>query len=419
MDLSIVIPAWNEKENLLHLIPSVNETVGSLGLTHEVIVVNQPSGSTETIAELEQIPCTRVLQQATSGYGSAILQGISAAKGDYIVTMDADFSHNPSFLADFWNARNSAEIVIGSRYVKDARADMTLFRKFLSRVLNVMFGRGLSLPWKDLSSGFRLYKASVVKSLKAVGHDFDVLQEILIRCYADGSKVSEIPIHYQARRSGSSHARLIKFGLSYMKTFYRMWKLRNSIDSADYDDRAFDSIIPVQKYWQRKRCDIIEKFTPTNTKTLDIGCGSTRMLGSEMKPWGLDIRLNKLRYARKFQRPLVNGSVFALPFIDQSFDCVICSEVIEHIAGGDKPFTEMRRLLKPGGTLVIGTPDYAHRTWRWIEAIYGVVVPGGYADEHITHYTYESLTSQLKSLGFEVKSAEYIMNSELILLCKL
>jgi ubiquinone/menaquinone biosynthesis C-methylase UbiE len=92
---------------------------------------------------------------------------------------------------------------------------------------------------------------------------------------------------------------------------------------------------------------------------LDIGCGSNRILNAGLSVVGLDILLNKLRYARKFNRPLINGSIWALPFKDAIFDCVVCSEVIEHIPEGMKPFLEMRRVLKPGGTLVLGTPDYA------------------------------------------------------------
>jgi hypothetical protein len=75
--------------------------------------------------------------------------------------------------------------------------------------------------------------------------------------------------------------------------------------------------------------------------------------------------------------------------------------------------------LKPGGTLVLGTPDYAHRTWRIFEALYGFAAPGGYADEHITHYTLEGLTKRLNDLGFSIRKHEYILHSELILQCTL
>ena len=72
-------------------------------------------------------------------------------------------------------------------------------------------------------------------------------------------------------------------------------------------------------------------------------------------------------------------------------------------------------MLAPGGTLIIGTPDYATRGWRVIEPIYGRLIPGGYRDEHITHYTHESLSRILSRYGFVEEETAYIMRSELIM----
>jgi len=79
-----------------------------------------------------------------------------------------------------------------------------------------------------------------------------------------------------------------------------MWELRNSILSADYDDRAFDSRIPFQRYWQRRRHAIVTALAEGATTCLDVGCGSSRILGSLDSALGLDIQLSKLRYARKY-----------------------------------------------------------------------------------------------------------------------
>jgi predicted SAM-dependent methyltransferase len=75
----------------------------------------------------------------------------------------------------------------------------------------------------------------------------------------------------------------------------------------------------------------------------------------------------------------------------------------------------MWRVLEPGGTLVIGTPDYATRAWRTIEPLYGVFKPGGYRDDHITHYTRSSLSELLERQGFVYEAAEYILGAELIM----
>src|SRR6202022_2534904 len=86
---------------------------------------------------------------------------------------------------------------------------------------------------------------------------FDILQEILIRMVAAGYTIREVPLRYRAL--GTSRAWLARFAMSHFKTFGAMWKLRNSIASADYDARAYQSVVPLQRYWQRRRYQVITK----------------------------------------------------------------------------------------------------------------------------------------------------------------
>jgi len=230
---------------------------------------------------------------------------------------------------------------------------------------------------------------------------------------AAGFTVAEVPFHYRARLAGKTHARLASFAVSYLKTFGAMWKLRNSIASADYDARAYDSLVPLQRYWQRRRYAVITKLAAGARRFLDVGCGSSRIIGSG-RLVGLDIVLGKLRYARRYGNPLVHGSIFELPFKDASFDCVICSEVIEHVPADEKVFSELERVLEPGGRLILGTPDYDRWRWRAMEWVYGKVSPGGYADEHITHYSRENLAAYLTARDMTIESVHYVGGSEMI-----
>ncbi|HLQ33777.1 MAG TPA: methyltransferase domain-containing protein, partial [Chloroflexota bacterium] len=241
------------------------------------------------------------------------------------------------------------------------------------------------------------------------------LPEILIRAHALGWQILETPFHYAPRRSGTSKARVIRLLAAYIRTFAKLWRLRNSIEAADYDERAFDSVIPLQRAWQRRRHEIVTNRAAGAGLVLDIGCGSSRILRDLNSPVGLDVKFSKLRYMKRYDLPLVNGSLFALPFASASFDAVVCSEVIEHVASGRVPFQEMDRVLKPAGTLVVGTPDYDTLSWRLFEAAYARLAPGGYADEHITHYTRDSLTRLVAGLGYEPIATEYVFGSEVII----
>lgn len=414
MQMTVIIPALNEANNLTVLLPRLCQVLAALAPRgHEVIVVD--GGSTDGTVKVVESLGARVVFQQEPGYGGALKAGFRAAKGDYLLTLDADLSHDPGFIERMWVARQEAEVVVASRYVPAGSARMPVARKVLSLILNRFFTMGLSLPLHDISSGFRLYHSSAISDVQLESSDFDILEEILIRCYAQGWRIKEVPFRYQPRGEGNSHVSLLRFGLAYLRTFHRMWELRNSILCADYDDRAFDSRVPPQRYWQRRRYEIVTGFAEGDGPCLDVGCGSSRILSGLGHVVGADISLRKLRWARKFGKPLVNASTFDLPFVDGAFDCVISSEVIEHIPASEQPFLEMRRVLGEGGRLVLGTPDYGRLSWRIIEALYHRLIPGGYADEHVTRYTREKLVRFLEGLGFRCLNTKYVLGSEMIM----
>jgi dolichol-phosphate mannosyltransferase len=413
IDLSVVLPVLNERENVERLLPRTVAVLRTIGCSFELLVVD--GGSSDGTPEAAAAGGARVIRQILPGYGGALREGLAAAAGTFILTLDADLSHDPDFIVKLWRSRERAEVVIASRYVKGGVAYMPRHRLILSRVLNAFFARGLGLPVRDLSSGFRLYRAVAVQGLDLEGTNFEVLEEILVKIHAEGWRIIEIPFTYYPRVRGSSHARIVAFGMAFLRAFVRLWKLRSSIESADYDERAFYSPIPLQRWWQRRRHEIICAWARGAGKTLDIGCGSSVILQSINDVVGLDILHNKLRYMRRYDVPLTRASVFALPVRDATFDCVVCSQVIEHIPYDDQIFAEFRRVLRPGGLLILGTPDYATVGWRTIEPLYGFFAPGGYKDEHITHYTRDSLTQLCREWGFTLEDAAYVFRSELVL----
>ena len=223
-DLAIVIPAWNEAESLDLLLPQLSQTLAGLGVEAEIIVAD--GGSVDGTADVARSRGARVVQQSERGYGGALLAGFEAASAPWIVTMDADLSHPPTFIGDLWRHREDAELLIASRFVPGGKADTEAFRLFLSRVLNTTYRSILSIPVRDLSSGFRCYRRDVVLGIDPAARDFDFLQEVLVRAYKRGARVLEIPFHYQPRVTGRSHVRLFRFGLAYGRTLWRLCRLR-------------------------------------------------------------------------------------------------------------------------------------------------------------------------------------------------
>jgi dolichol-phosphate mannosyltransferase len=412
LDLSVLIPALNEGPNLAELLPQINALLRRLGVRFEILLLTR-NADQATIDAARQHGA-RIVEQTEPGYGGALVTGFPQASGSYILTMDADLSHPPEIIERLWHERNDADVTIASRYVPGGSADMGFYRYALSRVLNGLFSRGLDVPILDLSSGFRLYRSAVIRDQRITSRDFDVLQQIVIQAFADGWRVREVPFRYQPREHGTSNARVFRVGMACLRTFGQLWLLRNSILAADYDDRAHDSRIPLQRYWQRSRFKHVTELIAGEGRVLDIGCGSSRIIAA-LPPGSVavDILQRKLRYARRFERALVHASGFALPFPDQSFPCVLCSQVIEHVPKESPILDELIRVLAPGGRLVLGTPDYANWQWVYIEKLYGMV-PGGYKDEHISHYTNHELRRIMAARGLQFEEERYILQGELI-----
>jgi len=412
-DLSVVLPADGEGSQLAQALTRLHAALAPLGCRAEIIVALSAPDADAAVACADR---ARLVVASTPGYGAATAAGFAAAAGTWVLTIDADVVDPAPIVRDLWTRRGEGDVLIGSRYVPGGQARMPAVRATLSRTLNAVFGRGLSLGVRDMSSGVRLYRAAILRALGPLPAHLDALQAILVTVYAEGWRVVEVPFVYEAAPRGASHARARQFAADYARTFWRLWKLRNSIECADYDARAHDSAIPLQRYWQRERHRHVTELIAGEGAVLDVGCGSSRIIGALPKgSVAVDVLLRKLRYARRFGRPLAHASGFALPFADASFPCVLCSQVIEHVPKDSPILAELVRVLAPGGRLVLGTPDYANWEWVVTEKLYGFFAPGAYADEHIAHYTRAELIARFEGLGFRHEATRYILRGELIL----
>lgn len=384
-----------------------------MGASSETIVVD--GGSRDDTVGVAGRLGARVVAQSGAGYGDALRTGFAAAEGSYILTMDADLSHEAGVIERLWAARDPLGIAVASRYIVGGSSAAGRGRLLLSQALNRVFSRGLSLRVRDVSSGFRIYPATALEQLSPEANDFDILPELLVQAHVEGWRIAEIPLRYAPRGSGSSKARVLRLAAAYVRTFAKLWRLRNSIAAADYDERAHDSPIPLQRAWQRRRHGIVTRQARPGERIVDIGCGSSRILRDLPGAIGVDVSFRKLRYMGRYGIPLVQGSIFALPFADRSADVIVCSEVIEHVPAGPIPFAEMARVLRPGGRLILGTPDYGRRSWRIFEWLYRKLAPGGYADEHITRYTHGELVERVTAIGHRHLRTDYVLGSEMIL----
>lgn len=223
--ISVLIPAYNEAENIATLVNAIKKAFQAINEEYEIIIADgRSTDQTVSIAEQNGARC---FIRSDTRFGCYIKEGVERARGDYVLTMDADFSHNPEFIKSLVEHKDNAQLIIASRYIEGGVAEMGWVRKVLSIILNQVYTLVLHLPYHDISSGFRLYQKEVFEGMEVQARDFDVLEEILLKIHARGAKIMEIPFHYYMRREGKSHVKLLKFAVSYFQTLFRMWQFKN------------------------------------------------------------------------------------------------------------------------------------------------------------------------------------------------
>lgn len=413
MDLSIILPAVPDAATARRLLERLPVACARLphGTTYEIVLCLPATGQASVEQALE--PFRHKTYRNPGDYAASLRQALQLAEGEWILTMEAGLAHSPFIIPELFHRREDADVVIASRYIDTGYDNAAAIRRLGARWANRVFRWVLDFPVRDLSSSFRLYRRRVFEEVQFNAPGYAALLEILVRAYAAGFRLTEIPFHYFPLSVLPDNAFWQMAG-DYSKTLYGLWRLRNSIDCADYDERAFRSRIWFQRSWQRRRYHALVEMVRDCPRVLDVGCGSSQVLDGLPQADGCDVRLNKLRHKRGRSSGLLRASVFALPFRTNSYDAVIFSQVIEHLPRDPVILQEVVRVARPGGLVVVGTPDYA-TWWTTIEKIYGAVHPGGYADEHITHYTFATLKAEVESLGCTYIDHRYVYGAELIM----
>ena len=208
IEVSVVVPTYNERENVGLLCDGIREALGDTW-DYEVIFVddNSPDGTAGVVRQLaKQDPAIKLLERpGKMGLGSAVVDGFRMAQGDYWVMMDGDLSHRPEDLPRLLKTLSEADIVVGSRYVPGGRVvNWPLHRRLISRGASAVGRFLVGLSVRDCTSGMGAFRRQAVEpvlsSLKPKG--FKLLFEVLAR--AGQPHVTEVPILFVERRYGQS-----------------------------------------------------------------------------------------------------------------------------------------------------------------------------------------------------------------------
>lgn len=228
--LSVVLPAYQEEENLRILLPRILSTLATLEVPSEVIVigVEPPVDATETVCE--SLGVRYMARTGGPSFGDAVRTGIRACRGDYVIFMDADGSHPPEMLPALYNHRTIADVVVASRYVEHGFTENTRVLIAMSRVLNWTYRVFLGIAIHDCSNSFRLYRSTLIKNIPLACTNFDIVQEILIKITksAPGAKIIEIPTTFKKRLFGKTKRNLPIFIAGYVFTMIKLKLNKNN-----------------------------------------------------------------------------------------------------------------------------------------------------------------------------------------------
>ena len=226
--VGIVVPAYNEKENILKLIKGIRKYLDCI----IIIVDDSNNNDTQKILIKNKIKDIKYFNRGKkSGRGSAVLFGFKKLiklkkKINCLIEMDADLSHSPTELKRniHYFYKNSLDLLIGSRYLKGSSIiNWPVSRKILSKMSNILARMLLGVPVKDYTNGYRFYSLKAAKKIllkcNKTGGGFIILSEIILILWKSGFKISEIKTIFRNRTRGESSVNLSLIAQSLIGLF--------------------------------------------------------------------------------------------------------------------------------------------------------------------------------------------------------
>lgn len=240
--ISILLPTYNEVENIAYLVRAINSAVKD---SKEIIVVddNSPDGTSQSIQQMidkKEIPNLRLITRMHNrGLTNSIRDGINKAQGEIVVWLDCDFSMPPEVIPKLiTEIDNGYDVAVGSRFVEGGSfkretsgSQDSWLAVMLSRLMNTFIRMALGYSFKDYTSGFIAIKKDIFKRVELKGDYGEYFIDLMFRVLTLGYKVKEVPYICLPRRQGNSKTGgnlfdYIKRGRKYISTVFPLMVIK-------------------------------------------------------------------------------------------------------------------------------------------------------------------------------------------------
>ncbi len=229
--ITVAISAYHEAENLKWLLPLVKDFLMQTNEEYDIIVIDTKESTDET-PDVCKANGVLYLNQEFEGYAGAVKTAIIHAKRKAFFMMDADGSHNPSYIPGMYGMYEDerCDLVIGSRYIPGGETVDSAISVMLSKILNMVFRMAIGTGVRDISSGFKIYDTEKLRSIDIDARNFEIHQEILLKLMMKypALRVREYPIRFEKRVYDRSKRNLLRFGLAFFNQIISLQRIKKN-----------------------------------------------------------------------------------------------------------------------------------------------------------------------------------------------
>ncbi|MCC5877423.1 MAG: glycosyltransferase [Candidatus Sumerlaeia bacterium] len=403
--LSIIIPVYNESPTIEEVVERVRKAPLPDGFEREIILVDDGStdGAHRVYKHLGPEIDHLVINEDNLGKGASIRRGLEKATGDFVIVQDADLEYDPGEYIKLLRPilDGKADVVYGSRFMtSSARRVLYFWHALANRILTNLSNVLTNLNLTDMQTCYKMFRRSDLMEMDLQANGFGFEAEVTTRIAHKRLRVYEVSIGY----AGRTYSEGKKIG--FLDSLHCVWCLIRFSLFYKPDDVGRKTLERLESYAGYSRL-ILDQFRPhMGDRVLEFGSGMGsigRLILDRERVVLTDYNEDYVAELKKQFGRLRHVSIHRMDItsppaelIEETFDTVISSNVLEHIKDDMAALKGVYNLLQPGGRLVILVPAF--------NTLYS---PLDKNLEHYRRYTKRMMTRRLREVGFEVEESWY------------